>query len=726
MSRYGSAVYGASKYGETPRLAYSVEPVSVLPINYEQVNVYWQIPSGTYSQARLVRNQSSYPEHAEDGAIVWSEVTSAISRNFFRDGIDNTTNNPAIVPGKPIYYRMFLFTGSNVWVSAGLGYSIVASDHGIQQKFINALPRVFTSAEQSPLAEPDPNAPLNLMLNAFSYTLDEYLTHLDLLNPDHSLISTPGPLIPLEEIGRGLTIEPGLPIKNRKQLTREAIYMYTRRGTQTSLTTYVKSLTGYPSTITVSNNLMLNPQDSTFYQTTGNWTATNATLSSVTEQVPPTVTNAIDESYTCKIVASAAGSMTLGADNPILKGVPLSPGSNYVLSAQIKSPTSAGSVTAKLYYYDKNGSIIGTSTAGSAVAANNTWKSISVSKYATMYVAASLLSATGASGTVTYTTFAPHAFRVGDVVTITGFTTTAFNLTSQTITAITPTTFSVSNAATGSTTSTESGFATNGQTDADYASIEFDWSAAGTYYIDMVCVQPGTTPVYDEARAVDVFLSPNKQNLIVNPSFEVNVTDGWTNTGLATVTQDTDIPTLVYSGTKSAKIVATGAWSYTSSKMPVTQGLYYTSSLYVKTTAPFTITLTGYDNTGTPTGHTETYNFPTNAAWSRISVTDLMDAIAEANVTQYSVGISGGTGTYHIDSVQFEQSPFATDYFDGSLPLGYGAVWGGTANNSPSYIYFNKEIKVYRLGHTITDWVPIHSFWRIRSYAGLEYTNIQV
>jgi hypothetical protein len=51
----------------------------------------------------------------------------------------------------------------------------------------------------------------------------------------------------------------------------------------------------------------------------------------------------------------------------------------------------------------------------------------------------------GASGTI-YTTASPHNFLIGDIVSVTGFTTTAFNFTAQRITAVTANTFTVATA----------------------------------------------------------------------------------------------------------------------------------------------------------------------------------------------------------------------------------------------------------------------------------------
>ena len=720
MANYGVGVYGASKYGAVPKLAYSVEPMGITVINFSEVYVSWQVPSGTFSRWRLVRNQNSFPEHAEDGVIVYDEVNTTVSRVLFRDGEDYI-GKFAITSGRPIYYCLFLFTGDNKWVKAGAINAVIPSDHGMQSTLMNTLPRVFTSKEQSPVSEVNTSSYLYSFLDAFSFTLEEFLTYLDLLNPDHTLLDTPAELIPLENGNLGLTGEPGLPVKNQKALIREAIYMYTHKGTKNALTTYVKALTGYDSVVTVSPNLLLNVQDSTFYKSIGNWSATAGTLSSSTDLVPASVTTSIDGTYTCKIVASGAGSMTLGKDSPIFKGVPLIPATTYTLSAQVKSPASAGTITPSITFYDRTGTAIGSDVTGSSTAANNTWKQISMTARASHKELQAISTATGTGSAITYTTVNNHTFVTGTSITVTGFSTAGFNVTNATVTGVTANTFTVSGAQSGTTAVGETGSAVNDETDATYAGIKLAWSAAGTYYVDLVCMQVGSSVSYDDARAVTITLNPDKTNYIQNPSFETNVTDSWTKTGTVTITQDTSVPPLVFSGTKSAKLVATGNWTYTAESLPVSAGSYYTASAYVKASSALTVTLIGKDIDGNVVDN-DVYPQGTFANWTRIEVTDLVGS--QDTIVTYDLQFSGGTGTFYIDSVQFERSPFATEYFDGSLTTDFGAVWTGTTDNSTTAMYYGKNYKIPRLAYTLSDWIPTNTFWRIVDASGTEYTNI--
>jgi hypothetical protein len=646
VARYGINYYGATNYGAFVKLAFSVEPMSVLVLDFTKVLIGWQTPRGDFSRIRLLRSQVGFPETAEDGIIIFDEFATegTVSRAEYIDGEDNPSDVP-LIPGRQTYYRVFLFTDQSVWRVAGSITAIVPSNHNVQTTFMNSLPRVFTSSEQGSFGSVDTNSYLYNFMSGLTFSQEQFYTLLDLLKPRHTGIETPVELLPLEVASLGLTPEAGLPTKNRKRLIREANYLYARKGTQVALETYAESLTGFEPTITVSENLLLTVQDSTFYGGIGNWVASNAVLTSSTEQVPDSNTNQIDTTKTGKIVASNSGSMVLGDTNIITKGVPVLPSTAYIVSCKLKSPASAGNITLSVRFYDKDGTATSAANTATAVAANNTWKS-------------------------------------------------------------------ASKTATSDATSS-------------YAIITIAYSAAGTYYIDQVCMQEGGTVAYDEARAIDVFLSPLKTNYIKNPSFEVNSTT-WALNG-ATFTQDSGVPTYGYSGNYSGKFVVTNPWSITTDyEIPVTPGKYYTASASIKALAALSanIKITFYDDADAVV-ETVTQAISVTTSFASVTLTGLTDSTSEASYAK--VSFYGTTaGSIFLDLIQFEQSQVATDYFDGSLPSDFGAVWEGTDDASYSHLYPSKPKKIPRLGKTMNDWVPQNAFWRLRTYDGVEYTTTTV
>jgi hypothetical protein len=540
---------------------------------------------------------------------------------------------------------MFLFTDQKIWVNAGQITDLMPFDHGVHKRIMDIIPKVFTSDIQSPLGVTDENSDLYKFIGGVAFTHDQFLSQLDVLRPQHSSEGIAFTTLSQNATSVGLVPEPGLPVKNQKRLIREALSLYSNKGTELGINAYAESLTGFAPTTTLSTNLLLSVQDSTFYNSIGNWTATNATLTSSNEQVPATGTDVIDNVYTGKIVASAAGAMQVGNTAPITRGVPVLPDTEYVVSCKLKSPSSAGNITLAVKFYDRHGEITGTTQSATAVAANNTWKSSS---------------------------------KV--------FTTPA---------------------------------------DSSYVSIQISYSAAGTYYLDQVCLQLGDTVEYDEARAISVFLDSSKINYIKNPSFEVDDSD-WTVTG-ATFTQNALVPSEGYSGDYSGRfVVATTGNIQTDYNIPITAGKYYTLSFYVASDDSTTITglIEFFDEDDNLLEELET-EFDITDAFSRVSMTALTDSDSGVSYAKVKLSFTDD-GTYYVDLVQFEKSQTATEYFDGSLPSEYGAVWEGTADSSYTHIYPNKPLKIPRLGKTLNDWVVPNTFWRLSTYDGVEYTNLTV
>ena len=646
MAKYGNVVYGGAKYGVTPKLAFSVEPMSITVLNFTDIRISWVSPTGEFTKIKLVRNQFGFPETSEDGITIWEEnaTEGTVSISSFVDGQDNPNQTP-IVTGRQVYYTMFLFTDAKVWVNAGQITDLMPFDHGVHKKIMDIIPKVFTSDIQSPLGVTDETSALYNFMGGIAFTHDQFLTQLDVLRPQHSSEGIAFSTLSQNSFSLGLVPEPAIPVKNQKRLIREALYMYSRKGMENGINAYAESLTGFAPTTTLSSNLLLSVDDSTFYGSIGNWTATNATLTSSNEQVPAAGTNVIDNVYTGKIVAAASGSMQLGNTAPITRGVPVLPDTEYIVSCKLKSPSSAGNVTLSVKFYDRHGVITGTTQSATAVAANNTWK---------------------------------DASKV--------FTTPA---------------------------------------DASYASIQIAYSAAGTYYFDQVCLQLGDTVEYDEARAISLFLDSEKINYIKNPSFEVDDSD-WTLTG-ATFTQDSLVPSDGYSGDYSGKfVVATTGDIETDYNIPVTAGQYYNLSFYVSSDDSVAVTgvIEFFDEDDNLLEDFES-EFTITDSFSRVSMTALTDS--ESAVSYAKVKISfNDDGTYYVDLIQFEKSQTATEYFDGSLPSTYGAIWEGTANSSYTHVYPNKPLKIPRLGRTLNDWIVPNTFWRLSTYDGVEYTNLTV
>lgn len=668
MSKYGNIVYGGAKYGDTPKLTYSVEPMSINVIRFQEIYVYWQQPKGNFSRFRLVRNQLGFPETAEDGYIIYEVLTEngsnlegLIPISLFKDGEDNLHNENfiAIIPNKNIYYRVFLYTDQNVWVKAGEISAVVPKDTNVTERMLNLLPRTLVSDVLSPfgvvpLKNDLVKSDIYKFLDGIAFTYEQFLTETDLVRPRGVSETGPASTIEAEFYSSGLELEPNLPFVSQRRLIREANYLYSTKGTKLGLENYCESLTGFAPTIDVSPNLMLNVQDSTFYRSVGNWQATNATITSTDEVVPDlSPEKIIDKVYTLKIVATNAGTITLGEDNPLLQGIPLKKINDYRISYKVKSPASSGSVQMSVNTYDKEDNLVVNSALSNGLNANNSWQEDSF-----------VLSGT------------PDDYD--------------------------PTV---------------------------YATLTLSWDSAGTYYVDQVFVGESIYSDYSEARAIEIYMNASSINYIENPSFEVDDSN-WTLTNLSFATDSFNIPGQGYPGSNSGQFTLTNtSWEVLcDSILPVEPGKYFNFSMYSYSEDLFDMTmyLDVYDDSNVLLDTFSSVHMM-EGTWMRNYVRGLMTFESNASYAKIRFGGTGNIGdVFYLDMIQAELTYKPTDYFDGSLPTEVGAVWSGTANASATHLYPRRDIKILRLAQTLSKWTPINSWWRLSTAVGLEYTNLDV
>lgn len=181
-----------------------------------------------------------------------------------------------------------------------------------------------------------------------------------------------------------------------------------------------------------------------------------------------------------------------------------------------------------------------------------------------------------------------------------------------------------------------------------------------------------------------------RANLVTNPSFEINTT-GWSTTGTGTVTL-TRISADQKYGAYCAQLVCDGTAAlqgmYTSTRFTVRKNNTYTASVWIKGTAKKSvrIELGEWTSAGVIVGtRTLGATIQTTGAWQRIQVSRSMGSTA-ATADIVVRNINASANTILVDGAQLEQSPVATDYFDGSSQqlgdLNY--YWTGTVGNSIS------------------------------------------
>ena len=731
MAKYTGFIYQGGYYGNAPRLVLNAEPMDASAIDYGKILVRWNPPSGNFTKIRLVRNNDNFSETEEDGVIIWeqastTDLTGLVERDRFIDGEDNfrdpySTNDLPITPGQFIYYTIFLFTSSSYWIPAGYATTLMPKNRGSQNAMLNLLPRVFTSPEKSPTGVPDPDSFLATYLKAFSFTYDQILTSAELLAPSFGKRKTPPFLVPLAANNVGLYPEIGLPFRNQKKLIRESLRLYKLKGTQLGIQNYVEAVTNYIPTVTLSPNIFLDTQDSSFTRGVGRWTATNGALTSVSDKPGPTGTNAVDLVYSGRVVTAVAQIAKIArTDNVATITMALAHG-----LAVGDSVTVAGVATA-----DFNGvrSITAVPTATTfrfANTAQNVAEAVAtgtVTNCSTITLGKDnpVTKGTPVTGSTPYRfSYYAASDSNGNVVA----DVTWHNYLGAVVGSY------VQEAQINGTTGVYQRFFMNltAPATAVYATYRFIFTTQNSYNIDCIQLAPQATATnFDEARGIDIFLDSSKVNIIANPSFETN-TNNWTTN--SSKTRVADVPpglpggwSCRFSGQNSFSVAVSLNTVPTTYK--ITEGNTYIFSAYLKASAAKTITATlsaSDDDGGDSDTSVATWALTTD--WKRYSVR-LFVPVGFSTLGNITMAITlAGTLTgenIFIDNAQFEKGFIPTDYFDGSLPEAQGVFWSSTAHASYSYCYVSRTIKVPRLLWTLGEWMSLNQPYRIRSYKGFE------
>lgn len=435
MPKFREFIYGDGQtYGNPSRVLFNAEPISATALSHSKVQVTWTQPANSAEESyvgfRIVRNQEAFPETEEDGAIIYEFYTRSeelVPVNTIEDNSVTNVLSP-LVSGRFVYYRAWiLLDAAGEWVRAGDAYTLLPSRHisgtspdtaytvledgvltdnnlGSQdlttthERFLEYIPRALISKGIGPLDEIEPyvssvnetdpitdvhgnvnNSLLNTFLYGFSLTFDEMLNFAEFISPELSGKNTEPNILRLQSQQLGLSFDTAGVSKTQKRMVREALYTYRRKGTIAGLQAALESMTGYDVVLTESTNIMLSPQDSTFYQGTGFWVAgPGCTIAANGYNIAtPTLedeANAIDLQWCAKVTPSTTGtSISLGVTAPITRGIPVVAFSTYALSFYARTDFVGASIDVSAYWYDSEGKLLESSVDGWNFVTTDNW-----------------------------------------------------------------------------------------------------------------------------------------------------------------------------------------------------------------------------------------------------------------------------------------------------------------------------------------------------------------
>jgi hypothetical protein len=790
MPRYTTFDYNSGAYyGTSATSTLSIAPFYGIAINYDNIFLSWKQPATDISRLRVVRNHDNFSESQEDGIIVYDELSVSpeqqqykldgaapigeVSRFvYLNTGVQEAAYFPgvqALPSGKNIYYTIWVLSLNEaavpvlVWTNVGSLEILLATDHATilsntddtaespdpnrtrtrstHEKFLDLLPRTFTSETQSPLDEIKQDSDLYKFLGGLSYTLDELMTLADFLLPDYTAANFSTSILDAKAYDLGLTQDNRASTKYQRQLVREARSIYGAKGTPRSISTLIETMTGFDVSLTPSPNLMTSNQDSTFRRGVGLWKTYNGCAVYARNFFAPvpiaTEANTIDLRYTGQVAIKTAGAwMSNGVARPVTEGIKVSPNTEYTFSYYQQRNTGAPTVssTPSIFWFDIYGNKIRQVT-GSNYSVTTSWAKQSVTATAPPAATENVTQFQISSGTATVTMASTSAFSTGDPVLISIPQSGVYGGFSESVTVTVATGTTLTFTTTDDNVTVGTGAATVGNASREAAafagiqltfdsivtgSVSYDAAVAQTgypdYYVLLDSMQFAVSSVtsFNEARGITATLAPSKTNYILNPSFETNTT-GWATTA-GTLTRESRFPPGLAAGSKCLQVAtsASSVVSTTTNAGTSIAGRHYTLSVYLRANADtptVTVSLTPINN-GT-LGDAASISAVLSTSWQRFEVTTFVPL----SYTNISFKASVTTSVQiDIDAVQVEQAYVARDYFDGSMT----ETGASFASNGESILFYNKAERLSRLFVEITKYLPNNTPYIVRSSTGIE------
>ena len=546
MGKYGFFQYGTTiKYGavDANRIYYS-SGISAWSYDYKSISLTWSTiipdPSDTPyipTHWRLVRSFVGLPDSPYSGTVLDSDSIS----NYRLTYIDT---DDALLDNAEATYTIWVYNGLE-WINTGGVTVNTVAETSTQTTFKRWLPAAWLNEQYGigdAIGEPE-LSDLTTTIDAYAFEYDKLKVYASLIEDSIDPSRTPAILLENKVTELGFLYEPSLGDIYHRSLYKVGHIVNALKGTALGITAYTTALTHWPSKIAIGQNLMLDYNDSSFEESIGRWSVSGGTLArqvyaTATADLGVSVVFAKPKLYdlayppravACGLVTSTSGAvvtLTLPNTDVITKGIPVEEGVRYIVKGWIRHIATAGTVVATISWYDLTGTLISTTSAGTALTTTTSWQEFK-----------------SASDAIQNGKLAPAGARYAKI-TIVIDPTSAGNKYLIDL-------------------------------------LEFKMSTSNDI------APEGLLPAleYQDARLVNLNLDADLENIIPNPGFENGT--GWWRPLNAELIQDFNPPTssLIY-GTSVAKLKATttGTIALVSDWLPTAESTPHTFTAYVSGT----------------------------------------------------------------------------------------------------------------------------------------------
>jgi hypothetical protein len=331
---------------------------------------------------KLIKSYAGAPNNPYDGILVDGDLIT----NYRLSKIDFQN----IDEGSEVTYSFWIFNGIR-WINCGSARTVLVSQTDTLNKISKWIPRAWLNAPGDATGEPE-DSDLYNTLSAYAFEYDKFRTEAELLYKSSNYQYLPAAILKNKITDLGFSYEPALGDLYHRALYGSGNIINSLKGTSSGVKSYTTALTHWTNEIVTGHNLMLDYNDSSFEESLGRWTTSAgnftrhtfaASLAEIGVAVTAPTPGLYDLLFPPRTTAFArvhghnsAVTLTLNGSNPILYGIPVTPGKRYLFTGWVrtKAADKIGTVQARINWHDKSGTLLSSESYNSALTAGTTWQ----------------------------------------------------------------------------------------------------------------------------------------------------------------------------------------------------------------------------------------------------------------------------------------------------------------------------------------------------------------
>jgi phage tail-like protein len=360
----------------------------VRPSDHTTVEIQWGWPpmfegrltGDPWLEVALVRSTFGRPSTPNDGQTVFRAFRMAFEGEDAIGPAPIVFDRP-LTPGYWYYYGLFFRIDQVNWIRGMVNSCLLPRDLGHTGHLWNGVPPYYQWTDNNISVD---GGPLRRFLSVFGFELDQTREFIESWQHVYDVDRAPSKLLRRVGENLGLPFEQGMGEIRFRSLLARIGELFERRGTAPCLLQMVEQFTKYECDISAGTNLLLQPDDSDFYMSTGNWAGLHyETLDPIGTVLHPSLVtlehNSLEDMtppegfgrgsmrvYTSKADELADFSITLGdgvfysggVSRPIIPleaGIPVHYGNSYGFSVVIQPMQLPIMITIGIMWFDQNG-----------------------------------------------------------------------------------------------------------------------------------------------------------------------------------------------------------------------------------------------------------------------------------------------------------------------------------------------------------------------------------